>query len=215
MTDSNAAPKIYFPVVVAALLSCVTVVTYNLFHFGLSADAFVWSVRVIVKQGFIFYALSYIAAPWNRLRPGPFSAFLLRHRATTGTAFAVTHLSAGACVAYIWTHYFHLVEAISSPVERVLGLTIFAWIFAMLITSNQVAIRTLGRKAWGGLHRYGMRVIWIAYFLDYADRTVRWSFLYGAFLLVLLTILVLRVIVIRQGMAQPLDEPPVLTQHSR
>jgi DMSO/TMAO reductase YedYZ heme-binding membrane subunit len=202
MTDMNAAPKIYFPVLVAAFLACVAVVAGNLVYFGLSADAFVWSVRVIVKQGFVFFALSYIAAPLYRLRPGPFSAFLMRHRATTGAAFAVTHLSAGACVAYIWTHHFHLVEAISSPVERVLGLIVFTWIFVMLMTSNQYAIDALGRKAWGWIHQYGMRVIWITYFLDYADRTMRWSFLFSAFLLVLLTILALRLVVIWQDMAQ-------------
>lgn len=198
MIDANVVPKIYFPVIALALLSSLCVFTFNLFHFGLSADAFVWSIRVIVKQGFIFFALSYIAAPLYRWRPNAVSAFLMRHRATTGTAFAVTHLFVGILVGYIWFHYRYIIEAISAPFERILGLIVFAWIFLMLISSNRYSIDKLGRSVWGGLHKYGMIVIWIAYFLDYTDRTVRWSYFYGIFLLVLLSILALRIRAMRK-----------------
>ncbi|MEE3507575.1 hypothetical protein QN399_15105 [Pseudomonas sp. 10C3] len=175
-----------------AFVSCVAVILSALAIVGFTDKAFVYSIRVIVKFAFMFFAMSYIAAPLYRVSSSRVTAFLMRHRATTGATFAVCQLMAAVCVGFIWFNYFYIIEAISSPVERVLGLIVLGWIFLMLLTSNKTVRQALSVHAWGKLQKYGMMVIWIAYLLDYGRRTIEWSPVFGIFVAILLAIFVLR-----------------------
>ena len=193
MKASSSNPPLVNPfVVLGAVLLGATAFAINFARFGFAADAFLWTIRYVVKQAFVFFALSYIASPLHAYRPTSASAFLVRHRATTGAAFAVSQLTAGACVLVVWNHWPHFIHAVSNPVERVLGCMVFAWIITMLATSNQWAIKQLGMRLWSGIHSYGMIVIWITFMMDYLRRSIEWSPLYGVFVLTLLAILALR-----------------------
>lgn len=175
-----------------ACASCLAVIVGALAIVGFTDKAFVYSIRVIVKFAFVFFAMSYIAAPLYRVSSSRFAAFLMRHRATTGATFAVCQLMAAVCVGFIWFNYFYIIEAISTPVERVLGLIVLGWIFLMLLTSSKSVRQALSVHVWGALQKYGMMVIWIAYLLDYGRRTVEWSPVFGIFVAILLAIFVLR-----------------------
>lgn len=190
--EVSAPPRVNggFLLFVAAV--CTAIFAVNYARYGFAQDTFLWTIRTVVKQAFFFFALSYIASPMHRWRPTRASAFLMRHRATTGAAFAVSQLTAGACATAIWLHWPEIIHAISQPVERVLGVMVFVWIFIMLITSHRAAISFLGMRLWSAIHTYGMIVIWIAYLLDYGRRTIEWSPYYGIFTGTLVVIFLLR-----------------------
>ncbi|MDU9391292.1 hypothetical protein ACIP1T_16575 [Pseudomonas japonica] len=175
-----------------AALACLGVLLTLLALLGFTDKAFVYAIRVIVKIAFTFFALSYIAAPLYRFSSGRAAKFLMRHRATTGAAFAACHLTAGISIAFIWFNFRYVIEAISTPVDRVLGLIALSWIALMLVTSSARVQQAIGARAWGLIHKYGMMLIWIGYMLDYGRRALQWHPVFGFFVAVLLTILVLR-----------------------
>jgi DMSO/TMAO reductase YedYZ heme-binding membrane subunit len=204
-TDSlpSAVPRVSAPFLVAVGLFCASAFAFNYSRHGFHEDSFLWTIRTVVKLAFAFFTLSYIASPLHDWRPSRASAFLMRHRATTGAAFAVAQLSAAACASVIWNHWPHIIHAISNPVDRVLGVMVFVWIFIMLVTSNQYSIQKLGRSVWSGIHTYGMIVIWLAYLLDYGRRTVEWSPVYGIFVGLLFLIMALRMRVLLRRFTAP------------
>jgi hypothetical protein len=192
-TDSPIpAPSVNPRFVAAVACFCAAVLAFNYSRHGFHEDSFLWTIRTVVKLAFAFFILSYAASPLHHWKPSALSGFLMRHRATTGAAFAVAQLSAAVCASVIWTHWPHIIHAISTPVERVLGVMVFVWIFLMLVTSSGRAIDLLGRGLWSGIHTYGMIVIWIAYLLDYGRRTVEWSPMYGIFVALLFAVMALR-----------------------
>ncbi|SDH56362.1 hypothetical protein [Variovorax sp. OV700] len=191
-SEVSAPPRVNGGFLVFVAVVCAAIFAVNYARYGFAQDTFLWTIRTVVKQAFLFFTLSYIASPLHQWFPTRVSAFLMRHRATTGAAFAVSQLTAGACATTIWLNWPEIIHAISQPVERVLGVMVFVWIFIMLITSHRAAIDLLGRRLWSGIHTYGMIVIWIAYLLDYGRRTIEWSPYYGIFTGALLVILLLR-----------------------
>ncbi|MBA3772261.1 MAG: hypothetical protein H0X13_07200 [Ramlibacter sp.] len=203
--DTFQPPRVNWTFVAVMGVLCACVFGFNYSRYGFHADSYLWTIRTVVKLAFAFFALSYISSPLHDWRPTRFSTLLMKHRATTGAAFAVVQLSAAACALVIWNNWPQIIHAISTPVERVLGVMVFTWIFIMLITSNQFAIDKLGRRLWSGIHTYGMMVIWIAFLLDYLRRTVEWSLAYGVFTGTLLLILFLRarVLLVRRRAASP------------
>ena len=190
--SSSAPPRVNVPFVVAVGVLCAAAFAFNYQRHGFHAESYLWTIRTVVKAAFCFFILSYVASPLHQWRPSNVSEFLMRHRATTGAAFAVAQLSAAACASVIWNHWPQIIHAISQPAERVAGVVVFVWIAIMLATSNGWAIRALGRRGWASVHAGGMAVIWIAYLLDYGRRMVEWSPVYGIFVAALLFVLVLR-----------------------
>jgi hypothetical protein len=192
MKDVHTDNGVYWPAVIVVGVISGSVIGVNYVHFGFSDRAFVWSIRIVVKLAFTCFALSYVAAPLNQTWPSAVSRFLMKWRATTGASFAVAQLSAGVCVVFLWTTFFHIVAAVSGPIDRALGVVVLSWILTMLMTSNRYAMERIGMRWWRNVHAYGMMAIWIGYLLDYTTRTFQWSYVYGVFLLVLLCIFFLR-----------------------
>ena len=202
--STAAAPRVNVPFVVAVGALCAAAFAFNYQRYGFQADSYLWTIRTVVKVAFCFFFMSYVASPLHQWKPSGASAFLVRHRATTGAAFAVAQLSAACCALTIWSNWPQIIHAISQPAERVAGLVVFAWIFLMLATSNQWAVGKMGRRGWSSVHGAGMAVIWIAYLLDYGRRMVEWSPLYGIFVAALLFVLVLRLrLIVLRRMAVP------------
>ncbi|RQS14593.1 hypothetical protein DIE07_04720 [Burkholderia sp. Bp9002] len=202
-TDTNAQPSVNATFLVGVAAVCAAVFAFNFSRYGMVKDSFIWTIRVVVKLGFVFYTMSYIASPLHQLLPTGFSTFLMKHRATTGAAFAVSHLSAAGCAITLWVTWPQVIYAISNPVERVLGLTVFAWILVMLLTSNRASIGLLGQRFWHAIHTYGMMVIWVGYLLDYGRRTLHWSPYFGIFTGTLVLIFVLRLTVNIRRLVRP------------
>jgi hypothetical protein len=189
---AHTPPRLNVGLLVLVAAVCAAIFAFNFSRYGFVKESFLWTIRAVVKIAFVFFSASYIASPLHAWFPSRISEFLMRHRATTGAAFAIAQLSAASCAITIWVSWPEVIHAISQPVERVAGLMVFAWILVMLLTSNAGAMQKLGKKSWRGIHTYGSILIWIAYLLDYGRRTIEWSPYYGVFVAMLLLIFVLR-----------------------
>jgi DMSO/TMAO reductase YedYZ heme-binding membrane subunit len=117
----------------------------------------------------VLFALAYLARPATGLWPSPLTKRLLRERKWLGDGFAVSHLA-------------HLFAIIAVAVEdwdafladrnatTLLALVAFAVIFAMAITSIDRVRKAMSNRAWNGLHRTGMHLVWIVFMGSYAGR---------------------------------------------
>lgn len=120
-----------------------------------------WTARV----GFPIFLLTYLASSLFRLSPAPWSRALVRDRRWWGVGFAASHT----------VHLVALVVAVSlDPEPRTLaslvpGSLAYMFILAMALTSNNAAMRALGRN-WKRLHTTGIHVIWLIFTLAYAKR---------------------------------------------
>lgn len=120
-----------------------------------------WTARV----GFPIFLLTYLASSLFRLSPAPWSRALVRDRRWWGLGFAASHT----------VHLVALVVAVSlDPEPRTLaslvpGSLAYMFILAMALTSNNAAMRALGRN-WKRLHTTGIHVIWLIFTLAYAKR---------------------------------------------
>lgn len=120
-----------------------------------------WTARV----GFPIFLLTYLASSLFRLSPAPWSRALVRDRRWWGLGFAASHT----------VHLVALVVAVSlDPEPRTLaslvpGSLAYMFILAMALTSNNAAMRALGRN-WKRLHTTGSHVIWLIFTLAYAKR---------------------------------------------
>lgn len=120
-----------------------------------------WTARV----GFPLFLTAYLASSLVRLTPAPWSRALIRDRRWWGLGFATSHT----------IHLFALIMALRlSPEPRTVASLVpggiaYLFIFAMAATSNQPAMRALGRN-WKRLHTTGIHVIWLIFTLAYAKR---------------------------------------------
>lgn len=129
-----------------------------------------WTARVALPFFLVAFTASAVALRW----PSPSTRALLRRRRQWGLGFALAHL---VHLAALW---FNIVVAAPEPLRQTLaesvannvpGGVIFLFIIAMAATSNDRAVRALG-KWWGRLHTLGGYAIWAAFTLAYAKRIV-------------------------------------------
>lgn len=120
-----------------------------------------WTARV----GFPIFLAAYLGSTLVRVMPASWSRALARDRRSWGLGFAASHT----------VHLAALVMVLRlSPEPRTIASLIpggiaYAFIFAMAVTSNQTAMRALGRN-WKRLHTAGIHVIWLIFTLAYAKR---------------------------------------------
>lgn len=120
-----------------------------------------WTARV----GFPIFLAAYLGSTLVRVMPAPWSRALAGDRRSWGLGFAASHT----------VHLAALVMALRlSPEPRTIASLIpggiaYVFIFAMAATSNQTAMRALGRN-WKRLHTAGIHVIWLIFTLAYAKR---------------------------------------------
>lgn len=122
-----------------------------------------WTARV----SFLIFMPVYVASAWYRLAPGELSRGLMRRRRAMGLAFATAHtIHLGALVTFL------TLSGEPRPAETlVVGGGAYLTMFAMAATSNDAAVRALG-KNWKRLHAFGIHYLWFVFAFSYAARTL-------------------------------------------
>ena len=117
-----------------------------------------WTARV----SFLIFLPVYLASAWYHLAPGAASRWLLRRRRAAGLAFATAHtIHLGALVTFI------RLAAESRPLGALLvGGGAYVTMYAMVATSNDAAVRWLGR-GWKRLHTFGIHYLWFVFAVTY------------------------------------------------
>lgn len=128
-----------------------------------SVEGWHLAARWTARAGMPLLLLTYSASSLARLSPAPLTKALLRDRRWWGLGFATSHsLHLVALVTYT------LVAGITQPLPTiVVGGLAYALLYAMALTSNDAAMRALGRN-WKRLHTVGIHLLWFIFFIDMA-----------------------------------------------
>jgi methionine sulfoxide reductase heme-binding subunit len=127
-----------------------------------------WTARVALP----FFLIAFTAHAVVRLWPSPATRAILRRRRQWGLGFALAHL------IHLGALLFNIIVAAPEPVRvspaeavagNIPGGTIFLFIILMAATSNDRAVKAMGRW-WSRLHSVGGYAIWAAFVEAYSKR---------------------------------------------
>lgn len=126
-------------------------------------EAWKYAARYTARVGLPIFLLIYAASSLLRLAPSNLTKALVRDRRWWGLAFATTHT----------VHFYALYMAVTTRGDSLTllapGAVAYLAILAMALTSNDAAIKAMGAN-WKRLHRAGIHIIWLVFFLAYAKR---------------------------------------------
>ncbi len=126
------------------------------------------AARYTARLAFLVFMPVYVASAWNRLAPSAASRWAMVHRRSLGLAFATAHtIHLGAL-----TTYNVVAGTVPNGSTLVVGGGAFVTLYAMVLTSNDDAVRWLGARRWQRLHRFGMHYLWFVFAFSYAGRVV-------------------------------------------
>lgn len=178
------------------LIAGLTAIYLGLATGSTAADQWSRAARWTARIGLPLFLLAYLASSLERLWPSALTRTIWRDRRWWGLGFAACHT----------VHLYALVRALDASGEQrtfaslIPGGTAYVVIFLMALTSNDAAMRVLG-KNWRRLHRFGVHYIWLIFTLAYAGRVIsadtRPEALYGVILC--LAALGIRIAAWRQG----------------
>lgn len=135
---------------------------------GLGREGVAAWVRATARSSALLFFVVYVARPLQATWPGPLSRFALRERRFLGVSVAVSHalhLAGILWLANAWPARFE-----TDAITLVVGGGAFVLLFAMAATSSDAAVRRLGRRRWKALHRTGLHLLWLVFFVSFAGR---------------------------------------------
>lgn len=155
------------PVFCAAAAIGATLVALHGYSMGSAPDErWLLAARYTARLSFPIFVLVFVVSSWNRLAPSRVSRFLVRRRRALGLAFAIAHT---VHLAALLT-YNAVAGKRPGAVTLLVGGGAYLVMFAMVATSNDAAVRRLGRN-WLRLHKLGVYWLWFVFTASYGGRT--------------------------------------------
>lgn len=137
-----------------------------LLAFGPGVEGLQALARYSGRAGLPWFTLVFVIEPWNRLAPSELSRFALARRRHLGLAFGYHHfVHLALLLTYLEASGRHL--DLSRAAGGMLG---YAFLLAMMLTSTDGAVARLGRANWKRLHRTGLWLLWVIFFVTYVTR---------------------------------------------
>lgn len=144
------------------------IVMAKLFAAGISDESLRVCLRITAQTSLLLFLATFIASPVYRLKKSEVSKWLMRHRRYLGISFGVSHSIHLGLILWLLIGFYQSdwlsLAPLSSLITGGLG---YGFIFAMLITSNNAAIKKLGYINWKRLHTCGMYVLFAVFTLTY------------------------------------------------
>jgi len=129
------------------------------------ADQWSRAARWTARIGLPIFLLTYAASSLARLWPNLATRSIWQNRRWWGLGFAACHTA----------HLYALVKALEAsgegrPLQALAaGGLAYMMMFVMAVTSNDAAMRALGRN-WKRLHTFGIHYLWLIFTLSYSLR---------------------------------------------
>jgi methionine sulfoxide reductase heme-binding subunit len=121
--------------------------------------------RYTARLSFIFFLITYMAAPLYQLYDTSITRFLRRHRRNSGLSFALAHtIHLAALVIYL--------RLSPEPLDMatvIVGGGAYVAMFAMWASSSDAAIRWLGQNRWRQLHKFGLHYLAFVFVFTYSS----------------------------------------------
>ena len=153
-----------------------------------------WAIRCSADVAFLFFLIAFVAKPLQSVWKTDFSRWAVRNRRYNGISFALAFLFHGVLIGLLAIQYPQpfLSQMTAATISH--GIISVAITAVLLITSNNVAVRILGRRAWSAIHTIG------CYFLLFSFLNIFWlnasKVWLWPFLLVTLLVVALRFYVV-------------------
>jgi len=126
------------------------------------------SARYTARLSFLLFLPVYAASSWNRLWPSAASRFAMRRRRALGLSFATAHtIHLGALTTFQITK-----GQWPNATTLVVGGGAYLAMFALVATSNDAAVRWLGKR-WRRLHQVGVHWLWFVFTFSYFGRVAQ------------------------------------------
>jgi DMSO/TMAO reductase YedYZ heme-binding membrane subunit len=150
------------------------------------------SVRLTARIAAVLFALTFSASALLRFFPSATTRWIGAQRRYLGLAFAAVHFAHLATLGLLAAGHPDPFVADTSATTLIGGGLAYLFVALMAITSNDRAMRALG-KAWPRLHKIGGWYVWLIFFQSYLGRVTGGDATYAPLLLMMLLVLALRV----------------------
>jgi DMSO/TMAO reductase YedYZ heme-binding membrane subunit len=152
-------------------LALVAMCALLLAQHGAGEDGLRVLIRATARTSLVLFAGAFAASGLRRAWRSPASAWRVGNRRYVGLSFAVSHaLHLAAILAAAATVPGFAADI--APATAIGGGTAYALIALMALTSNDTAVRRLGRRRWRALHLTGLWVVFLIFTNSYLGRAV-------------------------------------------
>ncbi|OUR63964.1 hypothetical protein A9Q79_09455 [Methylophaga sp. 42_25_T18] len=144
-----------------------------------SEDSVRWAIRRSVDIAFVFFFLSFGASAIQLLFQSTFSAWLLRNRRYLGISFGIAFLTHASLILLLANLYPEPFMSDITAGVIYMGITAFSLTALMTVSSNNAAVKLLGRRLWTSLHTVGgyfLLVIFTTTYLGKLEHAFFWPF---------------------------------------
>jgi methionine sulfoxide reductase heme-binding subunit len=168
----STAARLEGPAIVGwSSLALVAMTAVLLALYGTAEEGVSVVVRATARTSLVFFVAAFAATGLRRLWRAPATAWLIRNRRYVGLSFAISHaIHLGAILTLAAT-----VPGFAADVSLTTiigGGTAYVLIAAMALTSNDTAVRRLGRRRWRALHLTGLWVVFGIFVSSYGGRAL-------------------------------------------
>ncbi len=153
------------PWILAATALSLTVAATILVAGAGGRDATRLALRATARASFVYFVLAFVASPLVRLHPSPWSAWLRRRRRAFGVAFGASMTVHVFCILRLYTLYSPARPPMVTDADFAIGVPGLVLVALMTVTSFVAVRRRLAPAWWRRLHRVGMHVVWLIFFL--------------------------------------------------
>jgi len=177
--------KIVFSAVTILFLSSILPMIVGVF----SEDSVRWATRRSVDIAFVFFFLSFGASAIHMFFQSTFSTWLLKNRRYLGISFGISFLTHACLILLLASLYPEPFLSDTSIGIIYMGITAFSLTALMTFSSNNAAVKLLGRKLWSGIHNVGgyyLLVIFTTTYLGKLEHVFFWPFALAVTCLVIL-----------------------------
>lgn len=161
--SSSPARHITLPLALAGTALGCGVALLAWWGHGGGTDGIAMAARYTARLSFALFLVVFLARPLSASAP-----WLIRERRGLGLAFAGAHfVHLAALVAAVMA--FDGPPALLTVVFGGFGYVLLT---AMVLTSNDAAVRTLGPRVWRRLHTFGLYYLWFIFTVTYLRRVM-------------------------------------------
>jgi hypothetical protein len=116
--------------------------------------------RYLARWSFTLFSAAFVASSWHALFPSGASRWVMAHRRGIGLCFAMTMLAHLGTIFWLLRRFPEVRIDAATAIAGGIG---YGFILVMSVTSNDRAVRLLGRRKWKWLHTVGVNYIWAVF----------------------------------------------------
>ena len=155
-----------WPWISATLLVSVVLLVAVFMHIPALEKSWHSWTRYTARLSFFLFLAAYLAAPLYELVKNPATAWLRRQRRNSGIGFGIAHtIHLAALIGF-----YQIADIPAEMPTVIVGGGAYLAMFLMLATSNDAALRRLGKTNWRWLHKFGAHYLAVVFAFTYLSQ---------------------------------------------